>query len=235
MPKGTANAVLCQCPRRNCLLRAYQREREDALASAEVGLNSKQAVLVAARDGAVLTSLWQCVRRHHDICNTQWEQVYCSTDGTLAATFWQAGGGVPEKLLFSPSQTKTRQDSRPYTIVLEREPEVNTEMCAIRWLKQYYETQAAMLGRGPSRGPIFRAKHGATSVTVLTTPAMNKRLRTVLERLGQYAGETIHGMRRALAQACAENGDSQAEIMQRADITTPSIVARYCDIGRHLP
>ena len=81
----------------------------------------------------------------------------------------------------------------------------------------------------------MRAKHGATSVTVLTTPAMNKRLRTVLERLGQYAGETIHGMRRGSAQACAENGDSQAEIMQRADITTPSIVARYCDIGRHLP
>ena len=216
------------------LLEGLDAEAEAALGGVALGASSKKAAWLLRRDSTVLAMLWHSCRRNSDVMNLHWHQVYVDTAGTTALSAWERDPQlVPEQLYCIPSQTKTAQASRPPTIVLAALPAAEAGICAVRRLRQFHS--ATLATRGECSGPLFCSSGAVTGDTrALTTSAMQQRLKRALRAHGLNEGETLHGFRRGRLQHEEAQGMTADALGALASISTPSVLSRYRDTGRHL-
>lgn len=197
---------------------------------------SKARVDVLLRDITHILYMWNSGRRGQDALYIDWEDLYIQfPDRSVVpvATVWAGevpqGAPVGGALLMVPSRSKTEHTRRPQTQKID--PNGNAAICAIRYLRTYYQWQRSRYHGIPS-GPVFLTQRDPPAR--MTAQAAGNRVRVNMRQYGEDHGETMHSFRRGHVQAAQAADESTAAIMQRTGMLSMTTFRKYSDPGRHL-
>lgn len=186
------------------------------------------------RDGALLLYMWHSLRRCKDALYINWEDIYfkCGFHFINIQPYWSVVSAPPAgQLVLVPSASKTEHDGRPKTQLLASD-DPTAVTCGVRWLYMLYHCQRRHADKQTLQGPVFCSSRDGTR---LRTAAALNRIKALLARYRCDGGETVHSLRRGSIQDARASGASDASVKARSGITTDDILARYMDLGRHLP
>jgi hypothetical protein len=219
-------------------------EYHNAVASWIAGNSPVAEAVLLARDAAAFACLWHSCRRGQDVLNLAWETRYAGGTEQPILASWRAQTNaglpcqLPPYLMAIPRRTKTERTCRPQTLWLWRECQERVSYCTCYWLALLVATARRARAPCPWEGYISRGFSsrnfdviGASALAQRFTQACTKHLLQ-----GTMLGRTysLHSFRRGRLQHEHAHGLSRDELMELAGLSSPEVLKRYLDKGRHL-
>ena len=197
--------------------------------------NRRAAVkqLLIERDLVMLCGLWQCSNRGKEMGVLEKERVQDRDGHSLYPRIVGMEIRPGQQYQIAPKGTKTMQRNRAGVILLEAETEDRASLCLLRRLQQHARNCAAA-GIAES-SYIVRpetSNHWDLKNQGLSSSAMNKRMQSLLMKYDEYAGETVHGIRRGSMQDEVGKGKSVEEVGAKALQVTRAVTVAYLDTSR---
>ena len=195
----------------------------------------QQQYLVAVRDIAFICGAWHSALRGSNVGRLQKDDVQDEFGNSLfprlATPTFEIVPGMQYQL--APAGTKTVHSRRAGVIRLAAEGAGREHFCFLRWMQQLERdynvggvSESEYMLRPEARN------HVGFKDAAMDSSALNSRFKTLLEEVGEYSGETLHGIRRGTMQADFAAGKSVEEIGERALQVTPAVTKLYLDTSR---
>ena len=191
------------------------------------------------RDASAFAYLWETGQRGKECCQLKIRD-FCYDD-KLCSDAWAdlaAGTTAPGRRLLveCSAGTKTRRTRHPGTLELAPRLEGHAG-CALREILPAYASAMEACQSRLTRWlfPPSNAGHdGFDSDRAMSSGALNRRLRTHLQQLGDWHGESLHGIRRGSTQHAYAEGEQDIGALARKRLwaQTESLEA-YLHVTRH--
>ena len=190
------------------------------------------------RDGALITALWECMGRTRDVTRMRFENILMDDrpifplPSSPVPDLPAPGVVVVIAMDTDKSHAGTRAASRSFT----RQPATAVpfgewSFVGFLWALMCHRQSRQM----PMAGPIFAAMahRGDPTSKGLSTSSVNDRLRRAAQLACLDRAYTSYAFKRGAIQEAHQAGATHEQIAGVAHVVTPSIIARYCDPGRH--